>query len=78
MSIRQLQQAVQTVAQQHGVHAEIIQKRFPAEGIVYVRLFDDDGHEEWTLLDPDRDYDKAFVSLQRSAIRLERGGNLGF
>lgn len=78
MSTKQLEQAVKQVAKQHGLHAEITQKRFPAEGVVYVRLFDDDGHEEWSLIDPSRNYDTAFLALQRSAIRMERGGDFGF
>jgi hypothetical protein len=64
------------VTAMHNIHAELVQKRWPAEGIVYVRLYDDAGHEEWALLEQGCDYDKAFVILQTAALRLG-GGSYG-
>ena len=70
----QIERAAKMISDIADVHVEIVQKKFPAEGVIYARLYTDDGREEWTLLDPssDSDYDKAFATLSHSAKRLKR------
>ena len=74
----QLEQAVYMITTQRGIHGEIIQKKFPADGVIYVRLYDDTGNEEWSLVEPGIDYDSAYSILQRPANRLRDGETRGF
>ena len=74
----QLEQAVYMITTQRGIHGEIIQKKFPADGIIYVRLYDDAGNEEWSLVEPGIDYDSAYAILQQPANRLRDGETRGF
>lgn len=53
------------------IQADIIRKQWPADGIVYVRLYTDDGREEWVLLDADCAYEKAIAMLRTPVDRLE-------
>ena len=69
--------AAEIISGMRNINAEIVQKKFPAEGIIYARLYTDDGREEWTLLDPDSDYDKAFAMMMRSANRLREDDDRG-
>lgn len=66
-----INKAVEIVTAQRGLHAETVQKKWPAEGIVYVRLFNDEGGEEWVLLERGREYDATYTALQRAANRLK-------
>ena len=69
--------AAEIISGIRGITAEIVQKKFPAEGVIYARLYTDDGREEWTLLDPNSDYDKAFATLIHSANRLRKDDDRG-
>ena len=72
-----IDQAAEDIARQYApclLKAEVIHKEWPADGIVYVRLYTVDGMEEWALLDRDCDYDKAYAMLLPQAERLISGG----
>ena len=61
-----IDQAAEDIARQYApclLKAEVVHKEWPADGIVYVRLYDAEGGEEWVLLDRDCDYDKAFAMM---------------
>lgn len=70
-----INRAVRMITAQRNVQAEVIRKPWPAEGIVYVKLYRGDD-EEWTLLTDGCDYDTAYVSLQQAANRLGTGGGM--
>lgn len=72
-----IDQAAEDIARQYApclLKAEVIHKEWPADGIVYVRLYDAEGGEEWVLLDRDCDYDKAYAMMLPQAERLVSGG----
>lgn len=74
-----IERAVQDVTQRapRPIHGEIIRKEWPADGIVYVRLYTDGGRAEWALLETGSSYDKAYAMLLEPARRILGGGNCG-